>query len=183
MKETFNELIAYLKNPVLVKDENTNTSYRLKKFFHLLIISILTSSIIMPLFGLIESSGLVDMNQHAMEELMEQFPKILIFFLAVILAPVLEELIFRAPLTLFYNQSYFKPAFYTFAILFGLVHITNFTITTNVLLLAPVLVLPQTILGGYLGFIRVKFGLAWSILLHASYNAFFILISFGSDLF
>ncbi|TCP26808.1 hypothetical protein EV195_102150 [Tenacibaculum skagerrakense] len=183
MKETFSELIAYLKNPVLVKDENTNTNYRLKKFFHLLIISIITSAIIMPVFGLIESSGLVDMNQHAMEELMEQYPKIFIFFLAVILAPVLEELIFRAPLTLFYNKNYFKPAFYVFAILFGLVHITNFTITTNVLLLAPILVLPQTILGGYLGFIRVKFGLAWSILLHATYNAFFILISFGSDLF
>ncbi len=182
MRETFNELIAYLKNPVLAQDENTDNNYRFKKFFHLLIISIITSAIIMPVFGLIESSGLVDMNQHAMEELMNQFPKAVIFFLAVVFAPLFEELIFRAPLTLFHNPKYFKPAFYIFAVLFGLVHITNFTMTTNVLLLAPILVLPQTILGGYLGFIRVRFGLAWSILLHATYNAFFILISFGSDL-
>lgn len=183
MKETFSELIAYLKNPVLVKDENTNTNYRLKKFFHLFIISIITSAIIMPVFGLIESSGLVDMNQHAVEEMMNQYPLALVIFFAVIFMPLLEELIFRAPLTLFHNPSYFKPAFYIFTVVFGLIHITNFKITTNVLLLAPILVLPQTILGGYLGFIRVKFGLIWSILLHACYNAFFVFISFGSDLF
>lgn len=182
MKETFNELISYLKNPVLEKDLNNKTSYRFKKFLHLLIISIITGALLAPLFVLIEHLGFVDMNDHAMEELMKNNTKWYILFFAVILAPLLEELIFRGPITLFNKAKVFKIAFYIFAILFGLVHLTNFTITTNVLLLAPILVAPQTILGGYLGFIRVRFGLQWSILLHACYNAFFVLGSFASDL-
>lgn len=182
MKETFSELIAYLKNPVLEKDNNQETSYRLRKFFNILIISIITGAILSPIFILIEASGLVDLNDHAMEEMMRTMSKTVIFLFAVVLAPLLEELIFRAPITLFRDEKYFKAAFYFFAVIFGLVHITNFTMTTNVLLLAPILVLPQIVLGCYLGFIRVKFGLGWGMLLHACYNAFFILGSFAADL-
>ncbi|WP_299103775.1 CPBP family intramembrane glutamic endopeptidase [uncultured Tenacibaculum sp.] len=182
MKETFSELIAYLKNPVLEKDNNQETSYRLRKFLNILIISIITGAILSPIFILIEASGLVDLNDHAMEEMMRTMSKTVIFLFAVVLAPLLEELIFRAPITLFRDEKSFKIAFYFFAVIFGLVHITNFTMTTNVLLLAPILVLPQIVLGCYLGFIRVKFGLGWSMLLHACYNAFFILGSFAADL-
>ncbi|MDE0534987.1 CPBP family intramembrane glutamic endopeptidase [Tenacibaculum sp. L6] len=182
MKETFYELIAYLKNPVLEKDANQNASYRFQKFLHLLTISIVTGALLSPLFVLIEELGWVNMDDHAMEELLKTHSKWFIAGIAVILAPLLEEIFFRAPITLFQSKKSFKIAFYVFAILFGLVHLTNFNITTNVLLLAPILVAPQTILGGYLGFIRVRFGLAWSILLHACYNAFFVLLSFAGDL-
>ncbi len=182
MRETFNELLGYLKNPILEKDSNQDSSYRFKKFLHLLIISILTGAVLSPLFVLIEHLGWVDMNTHAIEELMKNHSKWFIAFLAVVVAPLLEELFFRAPITLFQNKKYFKIVFYAFAIIFGLIHLSNFQITTNILLLAPILVAPQIILGGYLGFIRVRFGLIWSILLHASYNAFFVLITFASDL-
>ncbi len=181
MKDTFNELVNYLKNPVLEKDTNQENSYRFKKFFHLLVISILTGAALTPLFALIEHLGWVDMNTHAMEELMKNMSKIS-FSICCNCAPLLEELFFRAPITLFQNKKYFKIVFYAFAVIFGLIHLSNFKITTNVLLLAPILVAPQIILGGYLGFIRVRFGLQWSILLHASYNAFFVLITFASDL-
>ncbi|CAM1347433.1 CPBP family intramembrane glutamic endopeptidase [Tenacibaculum insulae] len=179
MKETFNELVCYLKNPVSQKDANTNNSYRFNKFLHLLVISIITGIAITPLFALIEHLNLVD--QHAMEELMKTKSKWYIAIFAIVAAPLFEELIFRAPITLLKEKS-FKKGFYLFAIAFGLIHITNFKISTNVILLAPILVAPQTILGGYLGFIRVRFGLQWSILLHASYNAFFVLLSFAVDL-
>lgn len=181
MKNTFRELITYLKNPVLEKDKNSNLSYRFTKFIHLLIICILTSGILMPLFYLIEYLGLIDMEKHAMEEMMKTLSKPMIFFFAVVLAPLIEELIFRGPITLFKNKTSYKIAFYTFAIIFGLVHITNYTLTTNVILLTPFLIAPQTILGGYLGFIRVRFGLHWSILLHACYNAFFMTMAFAGD--
>lgn len=181
MKNTFRELITYLKNPILEKDKNSNLSYRFTKFIHLLIICILTSGILMPLFYLIEYLGLIDMEKHAMEEMMKTLSKPMIFFFAVVLAPLIEELIFRGPITLFKNKTSYKIAFYTFAIIFGLVHITNYTLTTNVILLTPFLIAPQTILGGYLGFIRVRFGLHWSILLHACYNAFFMTMAFAGD--
>ncbi len=181
MINTFNELIAYLRNPVLEKDSNTDTQYRLRKFFHLLIISIITSLILTPLFSLVEAAGLVNMEEHKMTELMKQFTKGTLFLFTVVVAPLFEELIFRAPLVVFKEKTQFRIAFYIFAIVFGLVHLTNFKITPNILLLAPVLVAPQIILGSYLGFIRIKFGLIWSILLHATYNAFFILLSFTAD--
>lgn len=182
MRATFNELITYLKNPVLEKDTNKDHNYRFKKFFHLLIISIITGALLSPLFVLIEELGLVNMNDHAMEELMRTYSKPAIFLFAVVAAPLIEELIFRAPITLFDERKTFRIMFYVFAVIFGLIHLSNFNISRNVLLLAPLLVAPQTILGGYLGFIRVKFGLIWSILLHASYNAFFVLASFLGDL-
>jgi membrane protease YdiL (CAAX protease family) len=182
MKEICKELLAYLKNPVLEKDANTNFSYRFRKFSYLLFISLITGIVISPLFVIIEQLGFVDMQEHAMEEMMLKFSKPIIFLFAVVLAPVFEELIFRAPLTAFKSKKSFKFGFYILAILFGLVHITNFKITTNVLLLAPILVLPQTLLGGYFGFIRVRFGLLWSIALHACYNGILMLITFSSDL-
>ncbi|CAM1344376.1 CPBP family intramembrane glutamic endopeptidase [Tenacibaculum amylolyticum] len=181
MLDTFNELVAYLKNPVLEKDPNNTPTHRLTKFFHIFLISVITGIILTPVLIYIESSGLVNMDDHAMKELARNFSKAKVLFLTVIVAPLIEELIFRAPITLFHSQKAFKIAFYVFAIVFGLVHLTNFTITTNVILLAPILVAPQIILGGYLGFIRVRFGLGWSILLHASYNCLFILFSFASD--
>lgn len=181
MLETLSELFAYLKNPIAEADENTNLHYRFKKFLHLLMICILTGALLTPLFVAIESLGWVDMKQHAMEKIMETYPKYVIFILAVVIAPVFEELFFRAPLTLFKNLTNFKWVFYIFAALFGLVHISNYEITTNVLLLTPILIAPQTILGGYLGFVRVRFGLQWSMLLHAFYNAFFMFITFAGD--
>ena len=58
MKETINELIVYIKNPVLEKDENTNFTYRLKKLFSIFTISLLTSFIFTILISLLEESGL-----------------------------------------------------------------------------------------------------------------------------
>lgn len=170
MKETFNEIVAYLKYPVLEKDSNTDLNYRLKKFLHLLIISILTGLLASFLIGALDEFDLVNMDNHKMEDMMKNMSNSMIFFMAVILAPLLEEAIFRAPLTAFKKGKQFKIAFYVFALLFGYVHLSNFNITTNILIFSPILVLPQILLGGYLGFIRVRFGLIWSILLHAAYN-------------
>ncbi len=183
MIETFNELISYLKNPVLEKDDNTSLKYRKRKFIHLLFICIITGSLLMPLFWVLEYAELVNFDNHAMEELLKSFNFPIIFLFAVIVAPALEEILFRAPITLFKQPQTFKSMFYVFAVLFGIVHITNYEISTNVLLFSPILIAPQTILGGYLGFIRVRFGLLWSILLHAFYNATFLLLTFAGELF
>lgn len=64
--------------------------------------------------------------------------------------------------------------FYLIALIFGYVHLFNFTINSTTMLLSPILVAPQLSAGLFFGFIRVRFGLLWSIGLHACYN--FILI-------
>lgn len=178
MKETFLKLINYLKNPVLEKDTNFDLNYRFKVFFHILFISILTGIIITPIFALFEEMNWINMDNHKVEELFAGMNKLLIILTGAIVVPAIEEVIFRGPLTAFKTPKSFKIGFYLLTLLFGFVHITNFDITTNVFLLAPILVLPQLLVGGYFGYIRVRFGLRWSILLHGSYNCFFILLSF-----
>lgn len=181
MKETFRELKQFLQHPTLEKDTNTASVYRLKKFLHLLIICLITGIVISPIYVIIESLQWVDMQDHAIEEMMEQYSTEMIFFFTVVLAPLIEEAIFRAPLTAFKTNKSFQVGFYVFAVLFGFIHIFNFEITPTVLLLSPVLVLPQLLLGGYLGFIRVRFGLLWSIALHATYNGVVLSLSLLSS--
>ncbi len=170
MKETVTELFAYIKNPVLGKDENTNFTYRLKKFFSIFIISLITSFFFTICIAIIEESGFISTENHAAESLLKELSAFHFFIFAVVIAPILEESIFRAPLTLFKNKKAFKIAFYTLALLFGFIHITNYEITTNILLFSPILIAPQVFAGFYFGFIRVRFGLLWSIALHATYN-------------
>ena len=179
MKETFITLVAYLKNPILEKDSNTNLNYRFKIFFQILLISIATSFLITPLFLIIEALGWVNMENHKVEAMFKDMPLYQIILVAGIIIPILEEAIFRGPITAFKKPKSFKIAFYAFSLLFGFVHITNFDLNFNVFILAPLLVLPQILLGGYFGFIRVRFGLPWSILMHGCYNSVLILISFA----
>ena len=70
--------------------------------------------------------------------------------------------------------------FYGSTILFALVHITNFTpLSTPTLLFTPLLVLPQFIVGTMLGYIRVRYGIGYSILFHVVVNAIlFAIIDF-----
>jgi membrane protease YdiL (CAAX protease family) len=177
MKETFRNLITYLKNPVLEKDTNTNLSYRFNIFLQILVISLLTGIVISPIFALFEALQWVNMDNHKVAAQFENMGILQIFLLGAMLMPVLEETIFRGPITAFKKPKSFKIAFYTFALLFGFIHISNFEITTSVLLLSPLLVLPQILLGSYFGYIRVRLGLHWSMLLHGCYNGTLILIS------
>lgn len=67
---------------------------------------------------------------------------------------------------------HFGFLFYLSVFVFGLVHIFNYSpLTWQTWLLAPVLVLPQFIVGSMLGFIRVRYGILYAILFHAAVNA------------
>ena len=76
-------------------------------------------------------------------------------------------------------HKYFVWHFYVTAFVFGFLHITNFeNITSSVLLLSPVIVAYQVILGLFLGFVRVQYrwGIVYAILVHMLYNAIPIII-------
>lgn len=96
------------------------------------------------------------------------------FFYNLIMALVIAGLIF-----FFLNRSFFKDLFrnnfrwfyWGSSVIFGLVHIINFApIHLNILWAYPFFVLPQLLLGFILGFIRVKNGFYWSLLLHCLVN-------------
>jgi hypothetical protein len=74
---------------------------------------------------------------------------------------------------------YYRAFFYLIALGFGFLHMSNFMeLTTQQLLFSPVLVLYQILLGLLLGFLRVNFkwGIIYSILIHAMFNSFPVLI-------
>jgi membrane protease YdiL (CAAX protease family) len=73
------------------------------------------------------------------------------------------------------TQIFFLRNFYVFfylsSLLFGLLHATNFKpFNFKLILIMPVLVSPLIVAGIILGFIRMKFGIAYSILLHMFIN-------------
>jgi len=164
------ELWKFIKKPNYTEDENNDFNYRLRILIKLTAVSIVASIILGLTISALESLFTLDLGKHAIDDFFEKYPTIYLFIGAVVIAPVLEELIFRGPMVLFKNKPYFPVIFYILTLLFGFYHITNFEITTTILLMSLLLVSPQLFVGSVLGFIRVRFGLLWSIGLHALYN-------------
>jgi hypothetical protein len=184
MTKILNELIQYLINPILVKDKNKSFLYRFKVLVYLLLISFIFSFFISTITGLLTLIGVLQDVTHITDSLFDDSNGFKILFFAAILAPLIEELIFRGPLVYFSQPRAFKIAFYVIGIIFACVHIFNFEITINVILFSPLLVAPQFFIGLIFGFIRIRFGLIWSIFLHSIYNgilvSLFLLASHGN---
>jgi hypothetical protein len=51
-----------------------------------------------------------------------------------------------------------------------MLHITNYDLTTKIILLTPVLVLPQLIGGFDMSFVRMKYGFLTGLLFHCTNN-------------
>jgi hypothetical protein len=77
----------------------------------------------------------------------------------------------RRAVVRFWEQR-FAAVFFGSAVAFGIVHATNWHFGRPILavVMLPLLVLPQGLIGVVLGYTRVRLGLRWSMLLHASYN-------------
>jgi hypothetical protein len=73
--------------------------------------------------------------------------------------------------TSFINK-YYGIYFYTITVVFGLLHIRNFIslVPENLIIIAPIFVVHQMIIGFFLGYIRLKQGFVWSVLLHILFN-------------
>lgn len=167
---TYKELWTFLKSPVYLEDQNTDSRYRSKTFVRLLFLALAISMVLGMLISASENLIGLDLGKHAIEKAFEDYSLWVVFALGIIVAPLMEELIFRWPLYLFKDKSYFKAVFWVFTLLFGYIHLSNYAVTTSIVVFSLILVLPQILLGSILGFIRVRFGLSWAIALHAAYN-------------
>ena len=124
----------------------------------------------------------IDIGDHKTEDLFEKYSFIIIFFLMVIIAPIIEEIIFRGPLIFFKKNTYFQWVYYFSCLLFGLVHLGNFDNANDLLWLTPLLVAPQIVMGFFLGYLRVKLGLQYAVLMHMSHNGILFLLISSSEL-
>ena len=169
------EVWAFLKSPIYKPYLPMQIADKIRCFTHLLALA-LGFSFLLGIFGaaFADLMGLVT-KQHAIEKFLENTSSATLFLFVVIIAPALEELIFRAPLALFKKVAYFPLIFYLSVLLFGAVHLFNFEYEAGFYGFAILLILPQLSAGIFLGFIRIKLGLGWAILLHALHN--FILLS------
>ncbi|WGD34626.1 CPBP family intramembrane metalloprotease [Olleya sp. YS] len=169
MKALFYSILDYVKNPRLKQLKHTTVQQKLSIVFACIPICIGLGLSFGLLISIMEVLGVYNSDSHAINKLMEEESPVYILLTAVILAPIIEEFIFRGPLTLF-SKKYFKLGFYVLAIVFGYVHLFNFEITTKILVLSPLFVAPQIIIGLVFGYVRVRLGLVYSILLHGCYN-------------
>ncbi len=164
------DVFHFLKKPVYKEDPKHDLGHRFRVFYQLLFLAVLFSLGLGMALGMLQDLFQLDLGKHAMDLFLERFPLPVVFLAAVILAPILEELLFRGPLVFFRDSRYFGPLFYISTLIFGFYHITNFEMSREVLWLSPLLVTPQLCTGILLGYTRVRLGLGWAILLHAAYN-------------
>lgn len=77
-----------------------------------------------------------------------------------------------------YKEKYQGFCFYVIALSFGLLHITNFynILPENVKFFSFLFVLPQIFLGIFIGFVRLKNGFLWGLLMHSIFNLPTILV-------
>ena len=73
-------------------------------------------------------------------------------------------------------ETFFKRNFpfffYTLAIFFAVIHITNYDVDLKTIwYFAPILIFPQLLLSFVISFIRMKYGFLWAVLTHSLNNA------------
>lgn len=202
LKTTWKDITEFLKHPKEQKHENKRLIFKFKQLAFILSLKAILATGLAYLIFLVKELGWLNSDTHAVSELAKTTSTWYFLFLGVIAIPLVEEIIFRLYLRKKYNpirligffngllkpsskkqieetidknwHKYYRIFFYSAAILFGVIHISNYKLTKNVLLFMPLLIAPQTIGGLFLGYMRVKFGLLWSILLHAFYNFIFL---------
>jgi membrane protease YdiL (CAAX protease family) len=204
IQENYKDFWAFLKKPLIQKDEIQTWQHKAKRLFSLLTIDILIMLILMPIIMGIGELGLVDLSKNKNSMLL-QLPFWELVLLGVIIIPLFEELIFRlylrfkhnflvrliillasltgkqnknrieTYLTIFWEKK-FRGIFYFSAIVFGIVHILNFDYSISLLFLAPILTAPQLFVGLVLGYLRVRHNLILGIFMHAIHNAIFLVI-------
>lgn len=142
------EVWGFLKNPVYQEYPHKDFNFLLPKFVPLLGYALLFSYGFGIFNNALQTSLNLDIGDHASEEFING-PAIYLFGMAVILAPIIEELIFRGSLVFLTGSPYFRPVFYIITLLFGFYHILNFELTTSTLLFSPLLVAPQISVGDF----------------------------------
>lgn len=207
MKEVLIDFINFLKHPQEKFSENQNLENKFKYLLVLFIIELPIMFVLNIVIQLVAEFGSINLEEHKINSLLFEHDFLIVFIYGAVLMPIIEEVIFRLYLKFKYNlpiqlyllffrisntadyremqlkkqwHKYYSFIFYFSAILFGFFHIINYSITINVILLAPFLVLPQILIGLFLGFLRVRFNLFMGILFHIFHNVIFLLVAYYS---
>ena len=204
LKNAYSDLFIFLKKPVDAPTNNRPIASKAKRLFTILLLDISLMAICLLLLKIIESTGLYSTNDNKLNELLKTMPAAVFAILGVLIIPFTEEVIFRLYLRYntnyllrflvslsfvagkknkvrveawvkkIWHQQY-RYIFYLAALLFGFIHIFNYEYDLKMLILFPLITIPQIVGGILLGYLRVRFNLIWGFFLHALHNAIFLL--------
>ncbi len=179
--ETLN-LLRFIRKP---NDFQVNYTFKQKIS---LIFNVLVLEIIFSLLIIFPSQYLAE--QFIIVEETEIFKNLTVFetvVLVVIMAPLAEEIIFRYSLR--YNKLFskfvtketwdkiFPFIVYIFSILFGFIHLSNYTNDSwKFYAFSPLIIASQLTGGLLLSYIRVQLNILYSMLYHAIWNLLFGII-------
>ncbi|UCS94813.1 CPBP family intramembrane metalloprotease [Echinicola marina] len=215
-KSTYSDLLLFLKSPQDQPNDDQSFRQNISSFIWILLIDLVIVAGLSGVFVLLEKLGINAFENHKLLEQLESLPKSSLFFLAVLFVPFIEELLFRSYLRYKYNfllrlfsslffiagketqqemekrikklwYGKYRYVFYFSALLFGFIHIFNFGDYKQLIYIFPLLTLPQISFGLLGGYLRVRYGLVWSIILHAFHNMIFLsplfLMDNGTEVF
>lgn len=202
VKYELTKIKEFFISPTDSQDSYT-ISEKFKSFIVVFTLNIILIMVCSGILSILEMLKLINSETHAIEKYIKSYEPGILILLIVIIAPILEEIIFRAglrydkiiPLRIisYINMKqtgktkeeieyksravwdkYFRYLFYSSTITFSLVHSFNFELNATLILLLPIIVLPQFITGFLCGYLRVKYNFIYSILLHVFNNGLFI---------
>ncbi|MBD8050109.1 CPBP family intramembrane glutamic endopeptidase [Limnohabitans radicicola] len=95
---------------------------------------------------------------------------------SLVVAPILEEWVFRWPLLPLARLRYFRAIFYVIALMFGMIHMANYEADRAHWLFSLLIVSPQLVAGLCFAYVRLTCGIWWAVGSHALYNAIGLMI-------
>lgn len=229
MIETLSSFWQFLKKPKLLKLSKDNKSLW-RDLLWLIILDLLFAGIIMGIYYTLLHFEIIDEYVEKFD-ILKKYGLAVSLFIGCILAPLIEESLFRwqlrgknlpiyfvcftlAIITDYFTNStflklpiyiifflisliirgYFKRMdirkkvvfqrqsfgylFYYTAIIFGLIHLTNIKDLTLSDPIFIIFVISQFFSGLSMGYMRIKYGLIYSMLLHGIFNLIMILLEF-----
>ena len=168
LKFLLQDFISFVKNPSNPIYPNIDSKQKIRDIcLYFLFIHFIVSGIILwyPVM-IAEKIGLF--NKLAEKNQNEDI--FLTTLSAIVIAPIIEEWLFRFPLGENRNKPYFRWLYYGLSILFGFVHIFTYNIDSTHLPYIPFITLTQTFGGFLFGYIRIIYGFWYGVLLHALFN-------------
>ncbi|MDO4762915.1 MAG: CPBP family intramembrane metalloprotease [Flavobacteriaceae bacterium] len=189
IKYTLTEFLNFIKKPTDTQ-WNINFWEKLKVVFILLIAEVILFWIVIYPIDIIIDSYFVNLKPLRLEY---DYTIGFQFFMLVVFAPLIEELMFRWVLRRqglihsLVTQKEWDKAFpylvYITAILFGFVHMSNYTNDETIFYILSPIILGSQLMGGFIiSFIRVRFNILWGMLYHALWNfsvVFLITLTWG----
>lgn len=181
---------AFIRKPVEFFSEPLSRTEKIRIFFVALLYKTLVIGLILALLYVIDKYLL------ALRQPLLNMRLWTLLLYAVIIAPLLEELIFRLPLRyqqnwlwrkvehlfrlepgVFWTRNY-RYILYTSVLLFGIIHLANYSNTEFFFFLIAPLVVGSQLFGGLiLSYTRLKLGFWWSVAKHSLWNGLVILLS------